>query len=159
MRKSVQLAGLVTTGLLAGNEVGTLMASHPALRSLPLSAEIEAERALTTRLGTIMPFYMVGTVVATTAAAVDRRGAPGSRLAVAAAACTAVMLGITVVGQLPLNARTVAYPPDGDAAGWAEIRRSWERRHVARVLLDLAAFGTSAVATMHQRTHDRGERR
>lgn len=58
------------------------------------------------------------------------------------------MLGTTLVGNLPLNARTVAYPSHGDAEGWAEIRRRWERLHVARVLLDLVAFGALAGAAV-----------
>lgn len=90
---------------------------HSAVRALPLPAQIEIEQTLSGRLGQIMPFYMSGAVVTATAAAVDRRAGPGFRLAAAAAGASALMLGITLVGNLPLNARTGAYPRSGDAAG------------------------------------------
>lgn len=148
MTKAVQVAGVAMTGLLAGNELGTLIGFHPALKGLPLDAQIEAERALTARLGKIMPFYMTGTVLATVSAAVDRCGGRGFRLAAAAAGASVLMLGITLTGNLPLNARTVSYPADGDAAGWAAIRGRWDRLHVARVLLDLAAFAALVGASV-----------
>ena len=59
-----QFAGLCLTGLLAGNELGTLVGFHPAILALPLRSQIESERALTRRLGKIMPFYMVASLAA-----------------------------------------------------------------------------------------------
>lgn len=50
-----------------------------------------------------MPFYMGGTVLAATAAALDRRGRQGFPLAATAAATSALMLGITLAGNVPLN--------------------------------------------------------
>lgn len=148
MTKAVQIAGVAMTGLLAGNEVGTLIGLHPALRALPLRAQIEAEQALNARLGAIMPFYMSGTLIAASAATLDRRGRPSFRLAAVAPVASALMLGITLTGNVPLNARTLAYPSDGDAAGWSELRRQWERLHVVRVLLDLTAFTALIVAAV-----------
>jgi hypothetical protein len=148
MTKAVQFVGMTMTGLLAGNEVGTLIGIHPALRALPLRAEIEAEQALNGRLTRFMPFYLSGTVLAAVAAAADRRGGPGFRRAAAAAGASALMLGITLVGNVPLNSRTLSYPGAGDAAGWSAIRRPWERLHVARVLLDLAAFAALVSAAL-----------
>jgi hypothetical protein len=58
------------------------------------------------------------------------------------------MLAITGVGNIPLNRRTMSYPGDGDAQGWATIRRRWERLHIARVLLDLTAFACLAAAAL-----------
>ena len=134
--------------MLAGNEVGTLIGFHPALRALPLRAQIEAEQALNGRLVKIMPFYMGGTVAAAAAAALDRRGARSFRLAATAAGASALMLAITLVGNVPLNARTLAYPSGGDEQGWSPLRRHWERLHAARVVLDLAAFAALATAAL-----------
>ena len=148
MHKIVQFAAVTMTGLLAGNELGTLIWFHPAVKRLPLSAQIEAEQTLSGRLGQIMPFYMTGALATASAAAVDRRGEQGFGLAAAAAAASALMLGITLVGNVPLNERTGAYPKSGDVAGWQEIRRRWERLHTARVLLDLAAFAALTAAAL-----------
>lgn len=148
MTTQVQLAAVTMTGLLAGNELGTLVGSHPALRALPTGVQIEAEQAITTHLGKVMPLYMTATLATAGAAALDRRGGRGSRRVAAGAAASAVMLAITLIGNVPLNKATVDYPTDGDNQRWQAIRRRWERLHVVRVLLDLAAFGclTSALA-------------
>ena len=148
MGNAVQFTGITMTGLLAGNELGTLIGSHPAVRALPLPAEIRTEQALTAQLGKVMPPYMIGTVAAAVAAAVDRRGTPGFPLAASGAGATVLMLTITLLGNLPLNTRTIDYPPDGDAAGWAAIRRRWERLHTVRVLLDLGAFAALIAAAL-----------
>ena len=148
MKKPVQFVGVTVTGLLAGNELGTLIGFHPAVRGLPLRSQIEAEQALTTRLGRIMPFYMTGTVIAAVAAAVDRRGGQGVRLASAAASASVLTLAITLIGNVPLNERTLDYPAHGGAAGWATIRRRWERLHLARVALDVAAFTALTTAAL-----------
>jgi hypothetical protein len=148
MKKPVQYAGVTMTGLLAGNELGTLIGFHPALRALPLRSQIEAEQALTARLGRIMPFYMTGTVIAAVAAAVDRRGGQGARLAGAAAGASLLTLVITLLGNVPLNERTVGYPADGGAGDWATIRRRWERLHLARVALDVASFTALTTAAL-----------
>ena len=148
MKKAVQFVALGMTGLLAGNELATSIGLHPALRALPPSARIEAERTLTTRLGRIMPFYMSATVASVVAASVDRRGTPGARLTGSAAAASVLMLTITLTGNVPLNARTVAYPADGDPTEYDDIRRRWERLHVARVLLDLGAFAALVAAAL-----------
>lgn len=140
MHKPVQLVAVTMTGLLAGNEVGTLIGMHPALRELPLSAQIQAEQALTAHLGKVMPIYMTGTVLAAVAAAVDWRGEPGFALAVSAAGASVLMLGITLAGNVPVNHQTLAYPRNAAPAGWSAIRRRWEKLHAARVVLDLAAF-------------------
>ena len=148
MKKPVQYAGVTMTGLLAGNELGTLIGFHPALRALPLRSQIEAEQALTARLGRIMPFYMTGTVIAAVAAAVDRRGGQGARLAGAAAGASVLTLAITLLGNVPLNERTVDYPAHGGAVGWAAIRRRWERLHAARAALDVASFTALTTAAL-----------
>lgn len=137
---------LSLSGLLAGNELGTLIGLHPALRALPLRTQIEAEQALTGHLMRIMPVYTTATFVAASAAAIDRAGKPGFRAALTAAGAIASMLAITGLGNIPLNQRTMRYSVDGDALGWRDIRHRWERLHTARVLLDLAAFGCLAAS-------------
>ncbi len=140
--------GVVRTGLLAGNELGTLIGFHPAIRALPLRSQIESERALTGRLGKIMPFYTGASLLTASVAAADRRGRRGFGLAMLAAGATAGMVIITLVAELPLNKRTVGYPLDGDAHEWSAIRRRWERFHQVRVALDLIAFGCLAAAAL-----------
>jgi hypothetical protein len=55
MTEVIIFVGVLLTGLLAGNELATLIAFHPALRRIPLRAQVEAEQALTRRLGGSCP--------------------------------------------------------------------------------------------------------
>lgn len=151
-----QFAGLCVTGLLAGNELGTLIGFHPAIRALPIRTQIEAEQALTGRLGKIMTFYTGASLLVASIAAVDRRGRPGFGLALLSAGATAGMALITLLAELPLNKRTVKYPVTGDAQEWSAIRRRWERSHQARVALDLIAFGCLAAAALERGVGDAG---
>ena len=142
----ILVLSVLLSGLLAGNELATLIAFHPALRRIPLRSQVEAERALTRRLGLIMPGYMTAALAAAVAAAVALAGDTGFGFALSAAVALGAMLAITLTRNLPLNKRTVEFPPDGDEPDWSAIRRPWERLHALRVALDLAAFACLAVA-------------
>jgi uncharacterized membrane protein len=142
----VVFAGVVLSGLLAGNELATLIAFHPALNRLPLRSQVEAERALTDLLGRIMPVYMSGTLAAAIAAAFASAGRQDFVFALGAALALGVMLAITLTQNLPLNKRTVEFPLDGGEREWSDIRRRWERLHVVRVVLDVSAFAFMAAA-------------
>jgi uncharacterized membrane protein len=101
---------------------------------------VAAEQALTRRLGAIMPVYMTIALLAVIAVAVVLIGDDGFGFALAAALALGAMLALTLTRNVPLNQQTMAFPPDGDAYAWEAIRRPWERLHVLRVVLDLAAF-------------------
>jgi uncharacterized membrane protein len=142
----ILVLSVLLSGLLAGNELATLIAFHPALRGIPLRAQVEAERALTRRLGAIMPVSMTAALIAAIAAAVALVGDSEFGVALAAAVALGAMLAITLTRNLPLNRQTVEFPPAGDERAWAAIRRPWERLHAVRVVLDLGAFACLAVA-------------
>lgn len=133
MTDALVLVAVLLAGLLAGNELGTLVALHPALRALPLDIQIEAERALTRRLGRIMPVAMITTLVTAGATVVAATGSPGSLPAVVAVVALALMLAITLLGNVPLNRRTERFSSDGPVEGWQAIRDRWERLHVDEV--------------------------
>jgi uncharacterized membrane protein len=133
-------AAALLSGLLAGHELATLVSVHPALRRFPLRARIEAEQTLTRRRGAVMPVCMGAPFLAGVAAAVASAGRPGFGFALAAAAALGIMLAITLVRNVPLNRRTLAFPPDGDEHAWSDIRRPWERLHALRVALEVGAF-------------------
>jgi len=146
MTETVIFVGVLLAGLLAGNELATLIAFHPALRRIPLRAQVEAEQALTRRLGAIMPVYMTAALLAAVAAAVVLIGDDGFGFALAAALALGAMLALTLTRNVPLNQLTIAFPPNGDEHAWEAIRRPWERLHALRVVLDLAAFACLVAA-------------
>ena len=83
---------------------------------------------------------MTATVVACFVAAGSLEGSPAT-LALAAGACFASMLVITLVGNMPLNLRVFRWDEaHGDPAEWRRIRRRWDRLHSVRIALDGAGF-------------------
>jgi uncharacterized membrane protein len=138
--EAILVLSVLLSGLLAGNELATLIAFHPALHRIPLHEQVAAEQALTRRLGLIMPIYMTAALVAAIAAAVALVGEAEFGFALAAAVALGVMLAITLVWNVPLNRQTIEFPPEGGEHAWSDIRRPWERLHAVRVVLDLAAF-------------------
>ena len=55
------------------------------------------------------------------------------------------MLIITLIGNVPLNVRTLGFSIDGKTAEWQAVRRRWDRLHTVRVALDVAAFTCIAI--------------
>ena len=144
----LQLAALLLAGLLAGNELGTLAAVHPALRKLDLRSQVAAEKAVTARYGVFMPPLMIVTLVAGIAATLDAES-DAFALDLAGSAAVGAMIAITLAGNVPINSATLAFPDDGGPEEeWERLRGRWERLHVARVGLDLAAFACFALAAL-----------
>lgn len=142
---AVAALGVALAGLLTGNEVGTLVAVHPALSRLPMPSGLLAEQELTRRYGALMPALMTATIAASTAAgrvATGRR----RRLFSAAAGSYSAMLVVTLIGNVPLNTATLGLPTSATEEQLRSVRRRWERLHAVRVALDLAGLGLAATA-------------
>lgn len=136
---------LVLAGLLTGNEAGTLVATHPTLSRLGMPASLLAEQSLTRRYGALMPPLMAATVAVTVVTAGVTSGAR-RRLFAAAGASYAAMLGITLVGNVPLNAATLRLAADAPEQELRAVRRRWDRLHALRVALDVTGLALAAVA-------------
>ena len=121
---------------------------HPALRRLPFAEEVRAEQEITRRYGYVMPAVMTLAVGSGVAAA---RDGEQRALTVAGVACHATMLAITLIGNVPINTRTLRFTPDGDAAQWRALRDRWDRLHAARVALDVSGLTCAAVAALRHR--------
>ncbi len=143
----IHLANLMLAGILLGNELSTLVVVHPAARSLDLPAQIAMEKSLTKRYGLVMPVLMIATLVSGVAVAVGA-GGDGQVLAIAGTACIAIMLGVTFAGNMPVNVYTLRASEDVDPAEWRARRRTWERWHALRVLLDAAAMACFVLAVL-----------
>jgi len=133
------LFGLLTAGILTGNELGIWAVVHPALSRLPHPVEVSAEQEITRRYGLFMPVLMIATIVGAFASSATLDGEE-AQLALAGAFCFLAMLGLTFAGNVPLNVKTLRFPNGSDPAAWREIRSRWDRLHTIRVLLDTAGF-------------------
>lgn len=148
--KAMRFVNLVLAGSLAGNEFGTKVALHPALEELSTPERIRAEQAVTRRYGAIMPWWMPSTVASCVAALALSRGSRGFFPTLAGTACFVGMLLSTLLGNVPINRRTLEIDPDEDEEGFVELRERWDRLHTLRVLLTVAGFGLLVAGALRE---------
>jgi len=141
MRKIARFVNLMASGLLAGNELGTWAAVHPALEDLSPPERVRAEQKLTRRFGAIMPFWMASAVLSGLPNLALSAGRPGFRPTLAGALCFAAMLASTRLGNVPINNRTLEIDPASDIEEFERMRERWDRLHTLRVGLTTAGLG------------------
>ena len=139
LSKAVRLGNLLLAGMLAGNELGTWVAVHPALGELGPAERLRAEQALTRRFGAVMPAWMGSALASGFAAALLARGSAGSRRTLLGTLCFAAMLASTRLGNVPINKRTLELT-ENDIEEFGRLRVRWGRLHTLRVTLTTAGF-------------------
>ena len=151
--RTSQVVSLVGAGLLTGNELCTWAFVHPAAGRLGREAELTFEQTITRRMLVPMGVLMTGTVAAVGWAARQASPAQGGGFRVGRR-CYAVMVAVTVVGNMPLNVATLRAHYDIDPTRWDATRRWWNRFHLLRNALNVA--GLLAVATSARRPDGKG---
>jgi hypothetical protein len=132
---------VILAGLLTGSELTSWAIVHPMLWKLEHQAQVRAEKLTYRRFATVDPFLMTGTVAACFAAAAAFDGRDSTTLALAAGGCFALMLAITLLGNMPINLRVFRWDEErGDPEEWRRLRRRWDRLHTVRIGLDVAGF-------------------
>jgi uncharacterized membrane protein len=140
MLEVARFVNLVLAGLLAGNELGTKVAVHPALERLGAPERIRAEQEVTRRYAAIMPLWMSSVVGTCGAVAALSRRTGAFLPTLAGTACFAGMLASTLVGNVPINDRVLEMSPRSDGEEFARLRERWDRLHTLRVALTVAGF-------------------
>jgi hypothetical protein len=144
----LRFAALLLAGLLAGSELTSRLIVHPVLWRLPYDAQVKAEKLTYRRFGSIDPFLMTATVVLCFAAGASEHGR-ASTLTFAAGTCFAVMLGMTLTLNMPINLVIFRWDEEhGDPERWRTLRRRWDRIHSVRIVLDSAGFALVAAAVV-----------
>jgi Domain of unknown function (DUF1772) len=148
MLKVVRFVNLVLAGLLAGNEVGTKVAVHPALEGLSVPEHVRAEQEVTRRYAAIMPFWMSSVVISCVPVVALSRGKPGFLPTLAGAACFLGMMASTLLGNVPINNRVLELSPETDGEEFAELRERWDKLHTLRVALNVAGLAFLCVGAL-----------
>ena len=140
---------VLLAGVLTGSELTSWGIVHPTLWKLDHAEQVRAEKLMYRRFGSVDPFVMTATVVACFVAATGLHGR-WSTLALVAGLCYAIMLAITLAGNMPINLRVFRWDEEhGDAGEWRRLRRRWDRLHSVRVVLDVAGFVLITLAALH----------
>jgi hypothetical protein len=140
---------VLLAGVLTGSELTSWGIVHPTLWKLDHPEQVRAEKLMYRRFAIFDPFVMTATIVACFLAATGLHGR-WSALAVTAGVCYAVMLAITLVGNMPINLRVFGWDEEhSDPDQWRTLRRRWDRLHSVRVVLDSAGFVLIILAVLH----------
>jgi hypothetical protein len=141
-------SAVVLAGLLTGSELTSWGIVHPTLWKLEYDAQVRAEKLIYKRFGSIDPFLMTATIAACCIAASGLHG-QSATLELAAGGCYTAILGITLIGNMPINLRVFRWDEDrGEPAEWRRLRRRWDRLHNARIPLDIAGFGLATLGAL-----------
>ena len=134
---------LLMVSVLVGNEFGSWAGMHPALSTLPSAAQMRAEQAVLRRYLRLMPVMMVGAIASClpVLALIRDRRTPAFRCTLTGMACFVAMLGVTFVGNMPINRRILAHADDAPPADWSDLRARWDRWHTLRNALNFAGLG------------------
>ncbi len=143
--KRAQVVNFTLAGVLTGNELGTWAFVHRAAKRLPMEQEVVFEKRLTQLMLAPMGLLMSSTVGSGIWAA-SRAPTAGTGYVWAGTGCYAAMLGITLAGNMPLNAATLRATQRMDRQGWVSIRRRWDQFHGVRNLLNVSGLVLLAVA-------------
>jgi uncharacterized membrane protein len=140
---------VLLAGVLTGSELTSWGIVHPTLWKLDHAEQVRAEKLMYRRFASVDPFVMTVTIVACFLAASGLHGC-WAALAVVAGVCYAVMLAITLIGNMPINLRVFRWDVEhGDPDQWRALRRRWDRLHRVRVVLDCAGFVLIVLAVLH----------
>jgi hypothetical protein len=141
-------SAVVLSGVLTGSELTSWGIVHPTLWKLEHEEQVRAEKLIYKRFGTVDPFLMTATTASCFVAASGLHGR-SAKLAHAAGGCYSVMLGITLIGNMPINLRVFRWDEEReDPAEWRRLRKRWDRLHSIRIPLDLAGFALVALAAL-----------
>ena len=151
--KTARFLNLLLAGVLTGNEFGGLVGFHPALYELPTTAHARAERAITSRLGKIMPPFMTAAILSfvPVLSLVKDRRSPSFFFTLVGMLCYVAMLAVTFAGNMPINRRVLEL----DAATvsreeFIELRRRWDRFHAARNVLNFLGFASTLLGALSE---------
>jgi uncharacterized membrane protein len=140
---------ILLAGVLTGSELTSWGIVHPTLWKLEHKEQVRAEKLIYRRFGSIDPFVMTATIAACFVAAAGLHGR-SSTLALLAGSCYAIMLAITLIGNMPINIRVFRWDEEhGDPNEWRRLRRRWDQLHSARIALDGAGFILITLAALH----------
>ncbi len=95
------------------------------------------------RLGKIMPFYMVSTIVSFLPVLILQRrsGSAAFRFTLAGMACFVAMGAVTRTGNLPINARIEELPTEeASIEEFGSLRERWDRLHAIRNVLNVCGL-------------------
>ncbi len=125
---------IVCIGLMIGVEFAVAAFVGPILEQLESSARTQATRSFARRLGTVMPFWYVLSLLLLIVEEIVRHGERGFGLLLAAGVIWAGVILITLLLLVPINNRIARMEDAGFSRQLQQEHRRWTVLHRWRVL-------------------------
>lgn len=142
----------VVLGILATTTVGIMVGVELAVVVNPITLRLPAGPSLSARaegarmLGAAMPVWYIASLVLTAAFAALTWGSASASTAAIAAVLLALSVVMSVALLVPINNRTRTWSAETHPTDWREQVRRWDRLHIVRVVVIVAAFALLASA-------------
>ncbi|MFC9929559.1 anthrone oxygenase family protein [Streptomyces sp. NPDC127190] len=140
MLGTLEVVTTVLVGLMVGVEFSVAFVMNRILNALPEDSGQLGHAHGGRMLGTLMPFWYIGSLVLSALWAVAGWHHHGAGLVVTAAALLIVSVVMSVLLLVPINNRNRTWTPETRPADWKQQLDRWERYHYVRVAVIIAAF-------------------
>ncbi|MFG2749712.1 anthrone oxygenase family protein [Streptomyces xanthophaeus] len=140
MLNALEVFTTVTVGLMVGVEVAVAFIMKRILDALPEDSGQLGHAHGGRMLGTLMPFWYIGSLVLCAIWAVAGWEHHGAGLVVTAAGLLILSVVMSILLLVPINNRNRTWTPENRPADWKEQLDRWNRYHYIRVAVIVAAF-------------------
>lgn len=140
MLSTLAVVTTVIVGLLVGVEFSVAFIISRILDALPEDSRQLGHTHGGRMLGTLMPFWYIGSLVLSAIWAITGWHHHGAGLVVTAAGLLILSVIMSVLLLVPINNRNRAWTPENRPADWKEQLQRWNRYHYVRVAVLVAAF-------------------
>ncbi|WP_413808973.1 anthrone oxygenase family protein [Streptomyces sp. OE57] len=140
MLSTLEVVTTVVVGLMVGVEFSVAFIMNRVLDALPDDSGQLGHAHSGRMLGTLMPFWYMGSLVLSVIWAVAGWHHHGTGLVVTAAGLLIVSVVMSILLLVPINNRNKTWTPDNRPADWQQQLHRWGRYHYVRVAVIIAAF-------------------
>ncbi|MEU6735915.1 DUF1772 domain-containing protein [Streptomyces physcomitrii] len=140
MLNALEVVTTVIVGLMVGVEFSVAFIMSRILNALPEDSSQLGHAHGGRMLGTLMPFWYVGSLALSAIWAAAGWHRHGAGLVVAAAGLLVLSVVMSVLLLVPINNRNKTWTTENRPADWKEQLQRWNRYHYLRVAVLVAAF-------------------
>lgn len=140
------IVAVVVTGLMVGVELSVAFVINPITEALPEDARVLARAHGGRMLGRVMPFWYIGSTLLVAGTALVVPGAAALAWTAVGLLLVSVVLSVTLL--VPINDRSKTWTPETAPEDHREQSARWDRLHLVRLAVIVAAFVLVTVAAV-----------
>jgi hypothetical protein len=132
---------VLLSGWLAGAESASWALLQPVVARLDATPQIRMQQALLRTYGRVMPVLLPVTSVLIVVTAILAPNLAARVLWLIATAAAAILIAFTLVVNVPINKRTLAWNAEQPPQDWQDDRHRWHTYQGVRAVLLIVWFG------------------